>query len=198
MADVKHFDPDTVLDTVVGLFWRHGAASTGIQDIVTATGVNRSSLYSTFGGKQDLYLAALRRYVDHRSRPVFQRLTEDERGVPAIADFFARLIDTRCTGEHARWGCMISNAHAGTEHDDPQVRQILNGHHDQLRAALRTALKHARDRGQLQPGVALEQAADLLAMLAYGVNLRSRAGADPRTLTATVTATLATLSASKE
>lgn len=53
MPDVKHFDPDTVLESVVRLFWRQGVASTGIQDVVTATGLNRSSLYATFGGKQE-------------------------------------------------------------------------------------------------------------------------------------------------
>ncbi|MHC5908157.1 hypothetical protein ACVNF4_30375, partial [Streptomyces sp. S6] len=37
----KHFDPDAALETVVRLFWRQGVASTGIQDVVTATGLNR-------------------------------------------------------------------------------------------------------------------------------------------------------------
>lgn len=68
MPDIKHFDPDTALETVVRLFWRQGVASTGIQDVVAATGLNRSSLYATFGGKQELYRAALRRYVEQRSR----------------------------------------------------------------------------------------------------------------------------------
>ncbi|MFI6495115.1 TetR/AcrR family transcriptional regulator [Streptomyces sp. NPDC050564] len=39
---------------MVRLFWRQGVATTGIQDIVNATGLNRSSLYATFGGKQEL------------------------------------------------------------------------------------------------------------------------------------------------
>ncbi|MEU4064628.1 TetR family transcriptional regulator [Streptomyces wedmorensis] len=55
-------------------------ATTGIQDIVSATGLNRSSLYSTFGGKQELYRAALERYVQDRSRPVLGRLEEDDAG----------------------------------------------------------------------------------------------------------------------
>ncbi|SDH46087.1 transcriptional regulator, TetR family [Lentzea fradiae] len=188
MPDVKHFDPDAVLDSVMGLFWRQGAASTGIQDIVTTTGLNRSSLYSTFGGKRELYLAALRRYVDLRSQPVFARLAEDDRGLPAVADFFTGLIRTRCSGEHARWGCMIANAHANGENDDPDVNAVLLRHHDQLSAALRTALRH-----EPKLRVPAARAADMLAMLAYGVNLRSRAGADQKTLNATVKAALSVL-----
>ncbi|MFJ8644788.1 TetR/AcrR family transcriptional regulator [Streptomyces sp. NPDC093546] len=195
MPDIKHFDPDATLETVVRLFWRQGMASTGIQDVVTATGVNRSSLYSTFGDKQALYRAALRRYLEHRSQPVFQRLAGDARGLPAIREFFDGLITARCSGEYAQWGCMVSNAHAGTENGDPQVRAILDQHHQQLRDAMHAALVTAERQGQLAPGVDPAASADLLALLAYGVNLRSRAGSDARALTGTVKAALAPLSA---
>ncbi|MGW4165278.1 TetR/AcrR family transcriptional regulator [Streptomyces sp. NPDC004788] len=195
MPDIKHFDPDAALETVVRLFWRQGVASTGIQDVVTATGVNRSSLYSTFGDKQALYRAALRRYLEHRSQPVFQRLAEDARGLPAIAEFFEGLITARCSGEYARWGCMVSNAHAGNENGDPEVRALLDRHHQELRDAMYAALVTAEERGQLAAGIDPGASADLLALLAYGVNLRSRAGADARALTDTVKAALGPISA---
>ncbi|WP_018548238.1 TetR/AcrR family transcriptional regulator [Streptomyces sp. LaPpAH-108] len=190
MPDIKHFDPDTALDTVVRLFWRQGAASTGIQDVVSATGLNRSSLYATFGGKRELYRAALRRYVEQWSWPAFHRLTEDGRGLPAVAEFFGALVEIRCTGEYARWGCMIANAHAGGENDDPEVRDLLERHHQRLRDALRAALAGAERQGQLAPGTDLDASAELLALLAYGVNLRSRTGAEPATLHRTVAVAL--------
>ncbi len=193
MADIKHFDPDTALETVVRLFWMRGVASTGIQDIVTATGLSRSSLYATFGGKQELYRAALNRYVEQKSHPVFQRLSKDERGLPAISEFFSGLIEARCSGEYARWGCMVSNAHAGAENSDPEVRVLLDRHHQELRNALLAALLTAEAQGQLTPDHDPGASADLLALLAYGVNLRSRAGADARDLGRTVTAALASL-----
>jgi TetR/AcrR family transcriptional regulator, transcriptional repressor for nem operon len=193
MPDIKHFDPDTALETVVRLFWRQGVASTGIQDVVTATGLNRSSLYATFGGKQDLYRAALRRYAETHSRQAFRRLAEDERGMAAIAAFFAGLIEVRCSGEYAQWGCMVANAHAGAENSDPEVRSLLDRHHQQLRDALQAALVTARSRGELGPGTDLDAAAELLALLAYGVNLRSRAGADASALRRTVGAALASI-----
>jgi TetR/AcrR family transcriptional repressor of nem operon len=191
MPDVKHFDPDAVLETVVRLFWRQGAATTGVQDIVNATGLNRSSLYATFGGKQELYRAALERYAELRSRLPLGRLTEDDRGLPAVAEFFDTLIDTRCTGEYAQWGCMISNAHAGTENNDPAVRAILDRQHQRLRDALHTALLTAQRQRQLREDADPECAADMLALLAHGVNLRSRAGADAQELRKTVTAAIA-------
>jgi TetR/AcrR family transcriptional repressor of nem operon len=59
--------------------------------------------------------------------------------------------------------------------------------------SLRTALITAEARGQLGSAVDVDAAAELLALLAYGVNLRSRAGADAQTLNRTVTATLASI-----
>lgn len=193
MPDVKHFDQDAALDTVVRLFWRQGMAATPVQDIVTATGVNRSSLYATFGGKQELYQAALRRYVEQRSRQVLRRLAGDGRGLPAVAEFFDGLITARCSGEHARWGCMVSNAHAGAENGDPGVGAVLDRHHQELRDALHAALVTAESQGQLTPGADPDAAADLLALLAYGVNLRSRAGASAEALRRTVHAALTSL-----
>ncbi|MFI6687903.1 TetR/AcrR family transcriptional regulator [Streptomyces sp. NPDC050485] len=195
MADVKHFDPEAVLDEVVRLFWRRGMAPTGIQDVVTATGVSRSSLYATFGGKRELHRAALERYVEQWSAPAFRALAEDGRGLPAIAAFFNGLIEARCSGEYAHWGCMVVNAHAGAENGDPHVQDVLDRHHRQLRDAMRTALVAAATHGQLAPGVAPAATAETLALLAYGVNVRSRSRADASALRSTVTTTLTTLAA---
>lgn len=193
MADIKHFDPDVALERVERLFWQHGAAESSIRAVATATGLSRSSLYTTFGDKRELHLAALRRYLRHRARPAFQELKEDGRGLPAVRDFFTGLIEVRCSGEHAGWGCMFVNAHAGAEGSDPEVRALLDDHHLWLRDAMCAQLEAARRHGQLSTDVSTDDAAETLALLAYGVNLRSRAGADAETLLRTVDATLALL-----
>lgn len=196
MPDVKHFDPDAALDRALELFWRQGEATTGVQDVVAATGLSRSSLYTTFGSKRDLHLAALRRYIEQRSQPVFDRLADDGRGLSAVTAFFDALITARCTGAHARWGCMVANTHAtGAADGDPELARLLDLHHERLRAALANALRVAARAGQLRPGADPEANADLLALLAYGVNLRSRAGADPASLHASVTTALDQISA---
>ncbi|MEU6820883.1 helix-turn-helix domain-containing protein [Streptomyces atriruber] len=186
MADIKHFDPDATLEMVLRLFWKQGVAATGVQDIVNATGLNRSSLYATYGGKQQLYLAALNRYVATRSLPAFRQIAEDERGLPAAADFFHGLISVRTSGEHARWGCLVANAHTGAQSDDPAVQAVLDRHHQALCDAMRSALETAKRGGQLAASADPAAAAELLALLAYGVNMRSRAGGDARSLTRTV------------
>lgn len=193
MPDIKHFDPEQALERVERLFWQHGAAATSIQAVATATSLNRSSLYATFGDKRALYLATLRRYIDQRARPAFDALADDGRGLPGVRDFFRDLIDARCAGERAGWGCLIVNAHSGVEHSDPAVAALLDEHHRLLRDALRCALEAAEQARQLRPDSSVEAGADMLALLAYGINLRSRAGADPAGLHRTAASSIDTL-----
>jgi hypothetical protein len=81
------------------------------------------------------------------------------------------------SGEHARWGCLVTNTHATAGRDIPEVRQSLQAHHVALHAAMRAALEAACEHGQLRPGLDLAAGAETLALLAYGVSLRSRARA---------------------
>lgn len=195
MSDVRHFDPDTVLEGVVRLFWKQGVTATGIREVVDATGLNRSSLYATFGNKDRLYLAALERYTQHSSAPLVRRLVEDGRGLPAVTDFFSALIEARCSGEYARWGCMISNAYLGAENSTPDIRAVLERQHRNLRDAMRSTLVVARSKGHLHRDADVESSAELLALLAHGVNLRSRAGTDAPELHRAVAAAVAGISA---
>src|ERR1700738_3778032 len=64
MAGVKQFDRDEVLDRAMAAFWTRGYEATSIDDLVEATGINRGSLYGTFGDKRRLFLSALHRYWD--------------------------------------------------------------------------------------------------------------------------------------
>ncbi|TDU90186.1 TetR family transcriptional regulator [Kribbella voronezhensis] len=191
MPDVKHFEPEGVLGVAELLFWRQGVAATGIQDVVAATGLSRSSLYNAFGGKDALYVGALRRYVEHRSTPMFSRLAEDRRGLPAIEDFFSRLVSVRCRGEFAGWGCLVSNAHL--ENPSGEAKTVLDNHQAGLKAALQSALETAAELKQLRPGLDLSATAEHLTLLAYAINLRSRAGASPDQLKTAVAAALSPL-----
>ncbi|GGY80086.1 hypothetical protein GCM10010300_25050 [Streptomyces olivaceoviridis] len=84
----------------------------------------------------------------------------------------------------------VSNAHAGAGNGDPGVRALLDQHHQESRDAMYTALVTARTHGQLATEADPAAAADLPALLACGLNLRSRAGADAQALKRTVTAAL--------
>ena len=55
----KSFDPDKVLDKVMLEFWKKGYAATSISDLREATGLGAKSLYDTYGGKRELFIASI-------------------------------------------------------------------------------------------------------------------------------------------
>ena len=67
MARKKNFDEVEVLDKAVNLFWEKGYNATSIQDLVEGLGINRASIYDTWGDKHQLYLSALKRYRQNSS-----------------------------------------------------------------------------------------------------------------------------------
>lgn len=195
MPDIKHFDPGRAIGTVVELLWERDWPNTGIADVVAATGLSRSSLYSTFGGKDALFLAALHRYLDEQVDPMFDRLSTGEAGLGDIGYFFDRLITTRCRGPRARWGCLATNLQTTAGGLSPDVTTVLSEHQQKLLHALTSALDTAHTLGQLRGELAIPAAAEHLALLAQGINLRSRAGADPRALRRAAESALASLRA---
>ncbi|MFC0623441.1 TetR family transcriptional regulator C-terminal domain-containing protein [Kribbella deserti] len=112
--------------------------------------------------------------------------------MPAIRDFFDRLVTVRCTGKFAGWGCLVSNAHL--EQPAGEAQAVLDNHQASLRDALQSALTTAGGLGQLGPGLDLSATAEHFTLLAYAINLRSRAGAQPQALRAAINAALAPVS----
>ena len=62
MPRVKLFDEKEVLTKAMNLFWRKGYSATSVQDLVNHLGINRGSLYDTFGNKEQLFNQSLALY----------------------------------------------------------------------------------------------------------------------------------------
>jgi len=59
----RSFDMDIALDKAMEVFWTNGYPGTSLSDLTTAMGINKPSLYSAFGNKEELFKNALDRYV---------------------------------------------------------------------------------------------------------------------------------------
>ena len=55
MPRIKTFDENEVLVKAMNLFWKQGYSATSVQDLVSHLGINRASLYDTFGDKEQLF-----------------------------------------------------------------------------------------------------------------------------------------------
>jgi TetR/AcrR family transcriptional regulator, copper-responsive repressor len=57
-----------VLEKATPVLWKHGFANTCLEDLEGVTGVNKSGLYTEFRGKEDLFLACLRHYLESQGK----------------------------------------------------------------------------------------------------------------------------------
>nr|BFF17752.1 hypothetical protein GCM10025730_12730 [Promicromonospora thailandica] len=46
-------------------FWQHGYEGASLAGLTKAMGISTTSMYATFGNKEQLFRKALRRYDDH-------------------------------------------------------------------------------------------------------------------------------------
>lgn len=64
MSGKPQFDDITVINAAMYVFWRRGFAASSIDDLTTAMGLSRSSLYKRFRDKEGLYQEVLATYTD--------------------------------------------------------------------------------------------------------------------------------------
>src|SRR5258708_28889038 len=109
MGRHKEFDQDEALHKAMEVFWARGYQGTSIQDLVVHMGINRQSLYDTFGDKHALYLQALDRYCQAESRKAIELLETSGPVKQAVRKLFAGVVEGALCDKQRR-GCFAGNA----------------------------------------------------------------------------------------
>ncbi len=148
MARPKEFNESRALVAAMGLFWEKGYEATGMRELSAHTGVAISSLYATFGGKRDIYLAALAEYRRAEYAEMEQRLAAPGPLRTALAEVFARLIE-RLMADPARRGSFSVNAAVELGGQDEDVTSQLRRHFDEVAALLAGRLAAAQAAGEI-------------------------------------------------
>jgi TetR/AcrR family transcriptional repressor of nem operon len=188
MAGVKKFDRNEVLERAMRLFWQRGYEGTSIDDLVTATGINRGSLYATFGSKCGLFLAALERYVLLFGVPLMPS-PEDPDPRRAIERMFDAII-TRTSDPQWPRGCFMTNTALECPGvGDEIARKVAEGIGRQESAIYRV-LQHAQAEGLLDPQADARALARFFLGVAQGLNVVNKAIADPTILRDMVTSAM--------
>jgi len=91
------------------VFWSRGYEAASIRNLVEHMGINRQSLYDTFGDKHALYLQALDRYQAVEMRKVFELLENANSVKKALRQLFSGVAEgSLCQGQQR--GCFMGNA----------------------------------------------------------------------------------------
>lgn len=177
MAGVKQFERSAVLDRAMALFWRRGYEATSIQDLVEATGINRGSIYGTFGDKQGLFLAVLDHYADKFAKPLMARLADPDprRAVECMLD---TIIRRTCDPTLPR-GCLNTNTTLECPATGDEITRKIVAGFGQQESAIYGVLHKAQVEGLLGANLDLRALARFFLAVCHGMNVVNKAMPDP-------------------
>lgn len=171
----KRFDIDETLTRAMQTFWSHGYEATSMQDLVTATGINRASIYATYGDKRALFLTALRKYDGEIRRRMLAELAETTPPAEAIASVFDKFI-SQTSVPQGNWGCFLVNTALELAAHDGEIAELVNAAHYEIEAFFLAMIRKGQQSGAFAADrdakpLAHQALASLLGML---VMIRSR------------------------
>lgn len=169
----RGFDRDTALLAAMRTFWTQGYEGTSIQDLVDAMGVNKPSLYSTFGCKEEIFREAVVLYDRLEGRATSQSLREATTAREAV-ETMLRSNAHAYTGDEGPRGCMIVLASLLGAPENERVRAFLAENRLVGETALRDRLAQGIADGDLPPSANVDQLAALYTTVLEGLSIQAR------------------------
>ena len=129
MPKVETFDKELVIKQVTNVFHNKGYNATSMQDLVDATGLNRSSIYNTFNSKQNLFLECLSSYQNIYKERITNGMLKVSNALEAI-DFLMALYLEDIVNDKEDKGCLIVNCKSEMANHDKTITQFLINNQD--------------------------------------------------------------------
>jgi len=192
MARQKEFNRDEVLHKAMEVFWSRGYQGASIQDLVQHMGINRQSIYDTFGDKHALFLQALDRYREMQSRKVFEVLDRPGSMKKNLRQLFEEAV-ARALSAEGRRGCFVGNSMSELA---GRCKETATRTCNSVAAAekiLQRALERGREQGDLPRVRDTRAVARFLYSSLQGLLLMAKATRDRRLLNDVVKVTLSVL-----
>src|SRR3989454_12499362 len=145
----KAFEHDVVLDRAMQAFWSRGYEATSIQHLVDRMGIQRGSLYDTFGDKRALFFAAIDRYDRVVTAKLLAALDEPASGRDAIRRFFRAKVELALEPRRPR-GCLVTNSAAELASRDRGAATRVGAVLGKIEAAFHRAVGRARKAGEVE------------------------------------------------
>ncbi|HZJ39327.1 MAG TPA: helix-turn-helix domain-containing protein [Demequina sp.] len=147
MGRKRSFDADEAVRAARSVFWSNGYEGASLPDLEAATGLNRSSIYHTFGSKRGLFDAAVDSYLNEVIRPRLRVLLEDPVPPDAVRTYLTGLkaaLLARATASSEN-GCLMVNTAVAPIAKEESVRERIAAYRAEIAAALESGLSHQPD-----------------------------------------------------
>lgn len=189
MARPRQFDVEHVLEQTMLTFWQKGYEGTSLADLLKATGLNKSSLYSAFTDKETLFRLALDRYQRNHLGFRDQALAMDT--PRRIVEHLLYGMVGLHTGPQRPRGCFETNALLACSDHSEALRTELASGRAGIRVRLRERFEATAGTVPLPAGMSADSAALYVATLIQGLAVQSKGGATAQEMNAVVGAFLA-------
>ncbi|WP_436942661.1 TetR/AcrR family transcriptional regulator [Streptomyces sp. SudanB66_2053] len=184
----REFDPDEALEKAMTFFWQHGYEGASLAGLTKAMGISTTSMYATFGNKEQLFRKALQRYDNHPEGYLEPALREPTaRGVATALLNGAVNATTRADMPN---GCLGVQSALVTSDGAAQIRELLNERRRRIDARLNERFKQAADEGDLPAGTDPTVLARFVSMTISGIAVQAASGVSREELQAMAEAVL--------
>ncbi|MCR9214150.1 MAG: TetR/AcrR family transcriptional regulator [Proteobacteria bacterium] len=145
MPRTKCFNREEALEKAIGAFWAKGYEATSVQDLVDCMGINRGSLYDTFGDKHKLFLEALDRYGQgSQLRIETLRQPGDPR---EILTKFMYVFMQKQVADPARRGCFMTNSAVELSSRDDECAERIKIFFEDMEDGFRDLIARGQKEG---------------------------------------------------
>lgn len=161
MARKLEFDVELTLRKAMKLFWKNGFESTSMQDLVDELGINRFSIYNSFGDKRVLFLQSLEYYRQSVLAFLIEPLSDEGSAFERLDRYLSRFSEQLQSGSGVL-GCMIQNTSLSGISQDEEVSAMLINIFSDLKTALVKVITEGQQAGELISGEEASLLADQL------------------------------------
>jgi TetR/AcrR family transcriptional repressor of nem operon len=175
MVRTRAFDEQEVLDRAMALFWRQGYEATSIEDLVVAAGINRASMYGTFGDKRRLFIAVLDHYLARVNGERLTILARPGSAIAAIEAFFEAIISASL-GRERHLGCLITNTLTEMGSNDPEITAKLRASLARVEQAFVEVIRRGQKAGEIASERNARSIARYLVGVTQGLRVLARCG----------------------
>ena len=177
----KAFERNAALADAAKVFWRQGYSATSMDDLGKAMGLNRPSIYNTFGNKETLYRESLAMFCGQLDQGIEQCIANTDDLNKGLIRFFDQALEVYCATEPSL-GCLMICTAPAEAMNAQDVKDDLTGLIKRVDQAFEKRLKTAIATGELERGSDPKMLAITLQATLHTIALRSRAGSSKQSL----------------
>ena len=169
------FDREAALREAMILFWRHGYEATSLNDLTSAMGIAPPSLYTAFGDKKQLFLAAVRLYTS--GDVTSESIIDEAPNAREAAEGLLRTSAIGFTGENTPAGCLLASSAISCSAAAADVQRALRDIRVAIETRLRNKIVADRSLRKLKPKIDAEALAGYTMAVIQGMSTLARDGA---------------------